>query len=46
MEGKVYREGDADMNEWHVQGEPELHLRNERVPYRFTTCSSVVNRNS
>jgi 4-hydroxy-tetrahydrodipicolinate reductase len=44
MEGRVYREGEADMNEWHVRGEPDLHLRNEHVSYRFTTCSSVVNR--
>lgn len=44
MEGRVYREGEADMNEWRVLGEPELHLRNENVPYRFTTCASVVNR--
>ena len=44
MEGRVYREDEADMNEWHVRGEPELHLRNDRVPYRFTTCTSVVNR--
>jgi 4-hydroxy-tetrahydrodipicolinate reductase len=44
MEGRVYREGEADTNEWHVRGEPELHLRNDRVPYRFITCSSVVNR--
>lgn len=44
MEGRVYREGEADTNEWHVRGEPDLHLRNERVPYQFSTCSSVVNR--
>jgi len=44
MEGRVYREGEADVNEWHVQGEPDLHLRNDCVPYRFVTCSSVINR--
>lgn len=44
MEGRVYREGEADINEWRVRGEPELLLRNDRVPYRFTTCSSIVNR--
>lgn len=44
MEGRVYREGEADINEWRVRGEPELLLRNDRVPYRFTTCSSLVNR--
>jgi 4-hydroxy-tetrahydrodipicolinate reductase len=44
MEGRVYRDGETDTNEWHVQGEPELHLRNDRVPTRFITCSSVINR--
>jgi 4-hydroxy-tetrahydrodipicolinate reductase len=44
MEGRVYREDETDMNHWHVTGEPELHLRNDRVPYRFTTCTSVINR--
>ena len=44
MEGRVYNEGEADINEWRVRGEPELHLRNDSVPYRFITCSSVVNR--
>jgi hypothetical protein len=31
MEGRVYQEGEADVNEWHVRGDPELHLRNDRV---------------
>lgn len=44
MEGRVYQAGESDTNEWHVSGEPELHLRNDRVSYRFTTCTSVVNR--
>lgn len=45
MAGRVYRDGEADSNEWVVRGEPtELHLRNERVPTRLITCTSVVNR--
>jgi hypothetical protein len=47
MAGSVYREGEADVdvNEWVVRGEPEeLHLRNDRVPTRLITCTSVVNR--
>ncbi len=44
MEGRVYREGENDTNRWQVQGEPNLDLINESVPYRFTTCSSLVNR--
>ena len=44
MEGRIYRAGEADMNEWRVQGEPDLHLRNDRVPTRLITCTSAVNR--
>jgi 4-hydroxy-tetrahydrodipicolinate reductase len=44
MEGSVYREGQTDVNEWIVHGEPELHLRNDTVPTRLITCTSVVNR--
>ncbi len=44
MEGRVYFEGEADTNYWHVKGEPELDLRNDRSSYRFTTCTSVINR--
>jgi 4-hydroxy-tetrahydrodipicolinate reductase len=44
MEGRVYADGESDVNEWRVRGEPELHLRNDRVPTRLITCTSVVNR--
>jgi 4-hydroxy-tetrahydrodipicolinate reductase len=44
MDGRVYREGEADVNEWRVAGEPSLHLRNDAVPTRLITCTSVVNR--
>jgi len=45
MAGRIYEEGEADMNEWIVRGDPpELHLRNDRVPTRVITCTSVVNR--
>jgi len=45
MAGRLYEEGDTDMNEWVVRGHPsELHLRNDRVPTRLITCTSVVNR--
>jgi 4-hydroxy-tetrahydrodipicolinate reductase len=44
MEGRVYEPGETDANEWVVRGEPELHLRNDRVPTRLITCTSVVNR--
>ena len=42
--GSVYRPGEADVNEWTIRGEPDLHLRNDRVPTRLITCTSVVNR--
>lgn len=44
MEGRVYQDGETDLNEWHVRGEPDLHLRNDQVPTRFITCSTLVNR--
>jgi 4-hydroxy-tetrahydrodipicolinate reductase len=44
MAGRVYRAGEADVNEWTIRGEPDLHLRNDRVPTRLITCTSVVNR--
>ncbi len=44
MEGRVYRPGETDINEWQVRGEPDLNLRNDAVPSRFITCSSMINR--
>jgi len=44
MEGRVYRAGESDTNEWRVHGDPALHLRNDGVPTRLITCTSVVNR--
>ena len=44
MEGRIYGPGETDVNEWHVRGEPNLHLRNDAVPTRLITCTSVVNR--
>ena len=44
MTGRVFEPGESDTNEWVVRGEPELHLRNDKVPYRVITCTSVVNR--
>ena len=35
---------EVDTNEWVVLGEPELRLRNDAVPTRFITCTSMVNR--
>ena len=44
MEGRVYREGETDTNFWRVAGEPDLTLSCENAHYRFTTCSTLVNR--
>jgi hypothetical protein len=44
MAGRLYREGEADVNEWTITGEPELHLSNPRVPTQITTCTQLVNR--
>jgi 4-hydroxy-tetrahydrodipicolinate reductase len=44
MEGRLYRDGEADRNDWRIAGEPALDLRNDSVPYRFVTCSTLVNR--
>lgn len=44
MAGRVYGPGESDTNEWVIRGEPDLHLRNDRVPTRLITCTTVVNR--
>ncbi len=45
MGGRIYEEGETDLNEWVIRGEPEeLRLLNERVPTRLITCTTLVNR--
>jgi 4-hydroxy-tetrahydrodipicolinate reductase len=44
MTGKLYREGEADINDWTVVGEPNLHLTNAAVPTMMSTCCQLVNR--
>lgn len=44
MIGRVYKEDEADLNEWTVRGEPELRLENPRVPTSVTTVTQLVNR--
>jgi 4-hydroxy-tetrahydrodipicolinate reductase len=44
MTGRLYHEGEADINDWTVLGEPELHLANPAVPTQITTCTQLVNR--
>jgi hypothetical protein len=44
MIGRLLREGESDINEWIIHGEPEIQLRNEKVQTRTTTCTQMVNR--
>jgi 2,4-diaminopentanoate dehydrogenase len=44
MTGRLYLPGEADINDWTVTGEPELHLTNPAVPTQVTTCTQLVNR--
>ncbi len=44
MTGRVYREGEADGNDWEIEGEPRLVLANPAVPTQITTCTQMVNR--
>ena len=44
MTGRLYMEGEADINDWTVTGEPELHLSNPAVPTGMTTVTQLVNR--
>jgi 2,4-diaminopentanoate dehydrogenase len=44
MTGRLYLPGEADVNDWTVTGEPELHLSNPAVPTGVTTVTQLVNR--
>ena len=44
MTGRLYKPGEADINDWTVTGEPELHLSNPAVPTGVTTVTQLVNR--
>jgi 4-hydroxy-tetrahydrodipicolinate reductase len=44
MAGYVFGADESDKNEWHVYGEPDLHLHNGVVPSYTTTCTQWVNR--
>ena len=44
MTGKLYLEGEADINDWTVVGEPNLRLINPAVPTMMSTCCQFVNR--
>jgi 4-hydroxy-tetrahydrodipicolinate reductase len=44
MTGRLYMEGEADTNDWTVEGEPDLRLTNPAVPTMMSTCCQLVNR--
>lgn len=44
MSGRVYGDGDGDINDWEIKGEPDLILSNGTVPTQTTTCTQMVNR--
>jgi 2,4-diaminopentanoate dehydrogenase len=44
MTGRLYLEGEADVNDWTVTGEPNLRLTNPEVPTQMSTCCQFVNR--
>jgi len=44
MTGRLYLEGEADVNDWTVSGEPDLRLTNPAVPTMMSTCCQMVNR--
>jgi 2,4-diaminopentanoate dehydrogenase len=44
LSGRLYGEGEADINDWKVTGEPNLHLVNPAVDTQRTTCTQLVNR--
>lgn len=44
MSGRVYGPNDGDINNWEINGEPDLVLSNGTVPTQITTCTQLVNR--
>ena len=44
MSGYIYAGGESDINNWVINGEPDLYLDNGRVPSSTTTCTQWVNR--
>jgi hypothetical protein len=44
MSGRLYTEGESDVNDWTVEGEPRLRLTNPEVPTMMSTVCQMVNR--
>jgi 4-hydroxy-tetrahydrodipicolinate reductase len=44
MTGRLYDDGEIDLNEWTIEGEPTVTLSTPGVPSEITTCTALVNR--
>lgn len=44
MIGRLFAPDETDVNEWNIEGEPAIHLRNDDVNTQFMTCTQAVNR--
>jgi 4-hydroxy-tetrahydrodipicolinate reductase len=44
MTGRLYDDGDVDINEWTIHGEPTVTVSTPAVPSDITTCTALVNR--
>jgi hypothetical protein len=44
MTGRLYADGEIDLNEWTIEGEPTVTLSTPGVPSDITTCTALINR--
>jgi 2,4-diaminopentanoate dehydrogenase len=44
LQGYAFGPHDCEVNEWRVEGEPNLSMRNDQFPVRLATATTTVNR--
>jgi hypothetical protein len=44
MTGRLYEDGEVDVNEWAIHGEPTVTVSTPAVPSDITTCTALINR--
>jgi hypothetical protein len=44
MTGRLYDDGEVDVNEWTIHGEPTVTVSTPAVPSDITTCTALINR--